>query len=578
MSQPIYEEDGENEFATNFGKNDASKAKLDYASKRSHVHLAIPRWVLIFSLIVVVLGTLCFASWKMGWLDKIFGWYSGATVTVTAVEKDSRRAVAGAQVLIGEKSGQTNAQGVAEIKDLRSGAVTITITKAGYTTKTYFTTIYRGINPLPDVIVEKAPDKQYVFKVTVKDVIAGIGIKAAKVLVGKTELTTPESGVVSANVKELVESVHVTKDGFEPMDMPMVFEKETYRDLVVELFPIKYIVFEQEKGGMTDLFTTDFKGSVPVKLTNGNGQYSNSSPKLSQDLKYLAFLSNRDSLTSNNARASILYLMDEKGVVTKATDDLNPKQVQWASSSTLVYYYDTTTSGVVQPTVISYNVTTKKRLVLSQTFVDPAQNINLTHLSIASDGLSVAYAISALNSGGVALELTGIYTVKTDSSSRKQISKTTKTITDMYFTTDGAVKYSFMDASELNSYLASLSGEKDVTKSPTTRERAYTKTSTLDRNLLTVTTKAGLFVYIDTKNGKSDVFSSSADGKTESQLTNLGAVSTITLSADEKYVLVTDSSNVLYVCGLSSTNAVKLADAFNRNASFVFKPPALATP
>lgn len=576
MAEPIYEEDSENEFASHFG-NDDNKSK-HHLSKKNHIHFAIPRWVFITGLVVIILGVLGALGWKLGWLDSALGWYSGASVSITIVEKDSHKAIDGAKVTIGEKSGITNTQGVANIESLRSGAITITVSKAGYDSKTYSTTIYRGQNPLPDVIVVKAPDKVYAFKVTIKDAIAGSGIKAAKVLIGKTELTSPESGVVSVSVKEVVDSIHITKDGFDAKEVPLIFTKDIYQDVIAELTPIRHIVFEQEKGGVTDLYTTDFKASTPLKLTNGNGTYSNSDPHLSPDQKYLVFLSDRDGFTSNSTRSSILYVMDEKGTVVKATDDLNPKSVKWVSDTTVVYYINVVTNAVIQPTVVAYNVVSKKRTVLSQTFVDPAQNINLTHLALASDRLTVAYAISALDASGVPLELTGIFTVKTDGTGRSKISKTIKTLTDMYFSSDGAVKYTYFDGATLNIYSASQSGEQDVTKTTTVRERNYTNTAKSSRDSLTAMTKDGRYVYIDTKNGKSDVFLLSPDGKTESQLSNLGTVFTIALSADEKYVLVGDTANSLYVTGLASTNAVKLTTAFNLNSSFMFKPPVLATP
>ncbi len=582
MSEPIYEEDGENEFASHFG--DGNNKSDRHLTKKNHVHFAIPRWVFMIGLIVIILGVLGTLSWKLGWLDSALGWYSSASVSVTVVEKDTHRAIDGAQVTIGEKSGQTNAQGVADIQSLHSGEVTVSISKVGYNPKSYTTTIYRGQNPLPDVIVEKAPEKVYSFKVTIKDAIAGSGIKAAKVLIGKTELTSPESGVISVSTKEVVNSAHVTKDGFESKEVPLVFAKDTYEDVTAELTPIRYIVFEQEKGGTTDLYTTDFKSSAPIKLTNSNGVYSNSNPSLSPDAKHLAFLSDRDKHTlkfvdqSQNSIASVLYIMDEKGTVIKATDDLNPLKVQWVSNSTVIYYtFSDNSSPVFQPTVVAYNVVSKKRTVLSQTFVDPAQNISLSHLAVSNDGSTIAYAISALDASSLPLELSGIYTVKTDGTARKQISKTIKTLTDMYFASDGTIKYTYLDSGVLNMYSASATAEKDLTKSLSVRERAYTKTAILDRNRLTVLTKDGKYIYIDTKNGKSDVFLLASDGKTESQLTNLGTVSTIALSADEKYVLVGDSTNSLFVVGLASTNAVKLVPAFNLNASFMFKPPILAT-
>lgn len=583
---PIYEDDDRNEFASAFGERTLSGGEKDRSKQHSskHVHIMMPKWLVVSGLVVIILGVVTAIGWQFGWFNRALQWYSAASITITVIEKDTHHAIASASVTVGEVSAQTNTQGVASIGNLRSGKVLVTVSKPGYAAKTYETTLYRGDNPLADVVIEKAPDKTYSLKITVKDAIAGTAVKGAKIVVGARELSSSDAGLVSATLSAVVESVHITKDGYEAGDAPLQFAKDAYSDLFVDLFPIRYVVFEQEKGGYTDLYATDFKGSSPVRLTDGKDASSNTTPVASQDLQYVAFLSDRDGVKVSGDLAKRLYVLDQKGVATKTTDDLNPDHVQWISANTIIYSFTTTIGTVTEASVASYNLVTKKRTLISQAFQDPSVPVSLVTVAVSNNGQSVVYALNAGVASTGATDLTGIYTVQVDGTNRKKISNSNKKITDLYFASDGTtVRYTYADATDFFTYEASTAnGEKDVTKTTTLRERTYTKIApgnSIDPNLLTSATKTGTFVYVDTKNGKSDVFALASVGKPETQVTDLGTVSSMMLSADEKYILVAvKSTNSLYIAGIAGTTAHKIADAFTTNASFGFKPPLLTTP
>lgn len=585
--EPIFDEDQDESQDTDddaeVSSHNSGTHQTKKNPKKSHIELTMRinrrRVAVVTSLFVIV--ALLGAAWKLGFLSQGFSWYNSASVTLTVLEKDSHKPLSGVLVTLQGVSATTDADGLAQLAKLTSGAVNVTLTKDGYTPKNYPTYIYRGLNPLPDAIMEKAPDKVFDIKGTVTDVISGAPITKVRVAVADKDTLTDASGAFTLKAKADVLQVHLNKDGFESQDVPLKFSGAAFEVVAGTLMPMQSVTFEQEKGGKTDLYQTDLSGLKIAAITNGQGTSSSSDAISSPDQTHLAFLSDRDGARIDDALVRKLYVEDQKGVVAKLSDDPNPRLVTWAGVSTILYIYQNSASPA-QDTLISVNVDTKKRTVL---LTPPAAAtgiiVSIDALAVSADGKLIAYAENAYNPNNLndmpAAAAKGLFTIKLDGTGAKRIASPSDFVTNLYFSAnDAKVRYT-VSATQITAKEVDLASGVETIAGPSIRERTYTeKLSFTAARLATVQTKAGRFAYIDTKNGKTDIFVTALDGTIDKQITSLGTVNTIALSPNESYLLFTTNESgaySLYVIGLDGGVPKKLADAANAHLQFSPKLP-----
>lgn len=552
------------------------------------IKFSMSRAAMISLVVLVVLGVGGFVGWKYSLFSKATSWYSAATVTAKVIEKDSNKVLDGVTINIDGAIAKTDVSGSVSFKNLSSGDVTITVSKEGYIPSTYTTKLYRGNNPLPDIILEKAPDKLYSLAGTITDALNGELIAKAHAKVGDIEAVSDDKGAFTMQVKADASKISITKDGYSDIVATAVFNSNQLFDAVkVELFPKMNIVFEQEKSGKVDIYQAGADGLTITALTDGKQVYSSKSPMASPNSTRLIFLSDKDGASaSSNSSTFKLYQRDSKGNISKLTDDSNPYHVQWLNDDIIIYTYYAQTSPS-QTAVISYNVSTNKRIVLTKLPVaDTAISVNIDGLAVSPNGQYIAWTQSAYtNNSTPSAEITtlasdtkGLFISKSDGADYKRLSAASSYAYNMYFTANSLdLRYSFY---ENNGYVyksINIASAQESNSTKSILDRDYSRNVGYDgpydyNGPSTLLTKDGKYVYIDTRNGRTDVFIAGTDGKNETQITKLGNVKGIHLSADEKYLLIgTNSDNItaMYISGLNSGTPKKAVECFSQNSGFL---------
>lgn len=557
-------------------------------SSKVEVKFAVSRAALISIIVLVILGIGGLVGWKYNLFTNVSKWYSAATVTAKVIEKDTNKPLEGVSVTIDGVVAKSDSSGTLTFSNLTSGEVTVTVSKEGYIPSTYTTKLYRGSNPLPDIILEKAPDKLYDVSGTVTDALNGENITKAALKIGDVDTTSDDKGAFTMQVKADATNLVVTKDGYGELKVTLAFtENKTFDTVKAELYPKLSVVFEQEKSGKIDIYQAGADGQNVTAITDGKQAYSSKSPMVAPDSTKLVFLSDKEKANASSENSTFkLYFRDSKGNISKLNDDANPYHVQWLSNDILVYTYYAQTSPS-QTFVIAYNVSSKKRTVLTK-LPDPVTEIsvNVDGVAISPNGQYIAWSQSAYaNNSTPTPEVTtalsdskGIFISKSDGSEYKRLSSTTSYAYNMYFTSGSTdLHYSFY---ENNGYVyksISIASGQESSSTKSILDRDYSRNVGYDgpydyNGPSTLLTKAGKYVYIDTRNGRTDVFIAGTDGNNETQITKLGNVKGIHLSADEKYLLVgTNSDNItaMYVAGLSSGTPKKVVECFSQNAGFI---------
>jgi hypothetical protein len=577
--------DDEPESTTESAKNQNKSHKK---GSKVEFKFSMSRAAIISLIVLVVLAIGGVVGWKYNLFSKATSWYSAATVTAKVIEKDSNKVLDGVTINIDGTIAKTDVSGFVSFKNLSSGDVTITVSKEGYIPSTYTTKLYRGNNPLPDIILEKAPDKLYTLAGTITDALNGGFIAKARAKVGDIEAVSDEKGAFTMQVKADASKISITKDGYSDAVATAVFNSNQLFDAIKsEMFPKLNIVFEQEKSGKVDIYQAGADGQNVTALTDGKQVYSSKSPMVSPDSTKLIFLSDKDNANaSTNSSSFKLYQRDSKGNITKLSDDNNPYHVQWLNNDTIIYTYYAQTSPS-QTVVVSYNVGNNKRVVLTKLpGADTTISVNIDGLAVSPNGQYIAWTQSAYtNNSAPTADITtltndtkGLFISKSDGTDYKRLSATSTYAYNMYFTANSAdLHFSFY---ENNGYIyksISIASGQESNSTKSILDRDYSRNVGYDgpydyNGPSTVLTKDSKYVYIDTRNGRTDVFVAGTDGKNETQITKLGNVKGIHLSADEKYLLIgTNSDNItsMYISGLNSGTPKKAVECFSQNSGFL---------
>lgn len=556
--------------------------------KNDKIHLAISKKWTIALVIIAVFAVAMGACWKLGYFNQLSRWYYSASLTVRIVEKGTNQPVIGATVTVGTASVQTNSTGTAELKNISNGKQTVTITKELYTPKTIEVTFYRGSNPLDDIILEKAPEKVYTVSGTVTDIINSLNISKVKVVVSDASTVTDDKGVYLITVRAEASQIKFTADGYQPAQASLVLKDDKFAPVNIQLMPTKQVIYEQETGGKVSLYTTDFAGLKNVKVTVAGATYSDKTPISSPDESNVLFLTDRDGVKNNAGQVGYqIYLRNSTGSSTRLTSDLNPRNISWLDAKRIVYSYQKIQGSPSNDVIVVYNIETKKRTEVGNAPIGANVVSAISQLIPNKAGSYLAYYQSAsapdsTDAAAVAkaAESLGSFVLKTDGTGLKKMGDITNAPNKIYFSpadSHARLNYYVNGVAETHDYDISAATISTLgVKSLWERDYAlkgYDEFVDATPAHVTIQLTGGRNIYIDTKNGKTDVFTTDSAGKNEIMLTNIGTAKTIAVSSDEKYVLVgaKDTSNTvsLYVVGTSGGIAKKLTDSFGLLAGFV---------
>ena len=577
----IYEDEVDEEPGEDQPEEPKHKGKK---TEKIEFKFAMSRGAVASLVILLILAGSAFAGWKYGLLDKATKWYSAATVSAKVIEKDTNKPLDGVTMMIDGVIAKSDAGGLLALSGLTSGDATVTVSKEGYIPSTYTTKLYRGSNPLSDIVLEKAPDKLFDLTGTVTDVLNGDVIAKAKVRVGDLDATTDAKGLFALQVKADASNIVVTKEGYSDFTQIIAFTaNQTFDAVKAELTPRLSIVFEQEKSGKIDIYQAGADGQNIIAITEGNRSYSSKSPLVSPDSTKLVYLSDKEKTDNSTFK---LFYRDSKGNTTKVSDDSNPYHINWLGNDTIVYSYYAQTSPS-QTYVISYNTSNKKRTVISKApSITLNISVNVDNVAVSPSNIYVVWSQSSYSNNSPATdEITtatndakGIFIAKNDGSDYKRLSSITSYIDNIYFVANSQdVHYSYYDNTSYVYKSINLASGQESTSTKTILDRDYNRSAGYDgpndfSGQSTLLTKDGKYYYIDTRNGRTDVFLAGSDGLNEIQITKLGIVKGIHLSADEKYLLIgTNSDNItaLYVSGVSTTTPKKVVESYSQNAGFI---------
>lgn len=476
----------------------------------------------ILAVLLVIIGL-----WQQGFIADWFGGAYKASATVTVIGSDDKP-LEGAVVIISSNTASTDANGQATIGDLRRGENEVNIRKSGYETYTKTHKLKRGANDLGSTKLTPLPLAKVDLTLVVKDYISDAVINDADILLTdvrpiygteKYDFT----GVTVGNYQ-----LKVSKSGYNTFETDItVDEKSTALDNVM-LVKSGIIVFESNRdGGYSGIYTSNLDGTEQKQLVSRVGNYEDTNPLLGPNRRKVAFVSSRDGVRNTNGTDynRYPYLVDVNGKnLVKISDKPDVSTLKWSPDGGFVgyTYYDETKNS---------------------SYVNIYDVIRKTTLSLDGYNNSYSYVFSA---DGNTVYFTGKSATDADSKLYKVSSSGgTPTVVDEHYasslelTSSGTIRYSYY-ANNKTSYL-----EYNPANNTITSVEAIAVNEENEYYSAVLSPDKKKRAYVDSRDGKTNLFVSDPNGKNEMQITKLNSVvyEDLFWAEDGSYIVFTNKTN-----------------------------------
>lgn len=272
-----------------------SKFRTIYNKILSNKKLSIPLSVVLFFIIIF---SIPFTRYNL------MGLVISRDVIVTVTDSETAGPVSLAKVEIDGKTSETDAAGVAVIKNVKLGNRNVTITKAQYESKAQrFVAKLIAKNSVEVKLVATGRQAE----VTIVNRISQTKLAEAKITAGESTAKTDGEGkamlVVPASVTE--QEIEISLDGYNTKKTKISISPSEVSKTTIEITPTGKIYFLSKRTGKLDVMKSDLDGENQEVILAATGQENEVETRLysTKDWKYLALQARRDS---GNAK---LYLI-----------------------------------------------------------------------------------------------------------------------------------------------------------------------------------------------------------------------------------------------------------------------------
>ena len=507
----------------------------------------------------ILMGMLVIASGvvvKEHWYRPLWHRYQAAQITLKVKENGSF-AVADADVQIAGLHYRTDAAGQVNLGAL-AGNYTVTVDKDGFSSITNQLALKRGDNGEKILALAPLPAPQYSIVGYLHDAVSDKPIVNAAVSVGTQTLTTnPDGEYRFANLQPGSYDLKIVAPGYAPHTETLAIAHADIVENPVNLTPNGQAIFVSNRDGKRGLYTVGFDGSNVKKLTDpGSGE--DFAPVLSPDGTMLAFSSTRDGVRDPyGTLLATLYLINLDGSNLRKIGDGTAAQHApiWSANSAWIYDKSQTASGDASIYTI-YDVQHNKSMDVGDAVVNPF---------LSPDSTLLAYTVFTSSeqpgptpdAAPVRVNSYDVRTFNLITGEHTTLVNKPQYIESLSFSVDmTTLSYDVTVNSQRHRYSVNLATHQETEvalDTPSTRQYIQSPNGAQQ-------------VFVETRDGQSDLFLVKKDGTGEQRLTTLGTVSQqIAPRWDSTghyitFAVVREGESAIYITAINGNTPKKLTD------------------
>ncbi len=473
---------------------------------------------------------------------------------ITVLDAVTHQPLPNAEVQLGGQTGTTDNQGVAKLTNLNLGKTTLTVTKKAY--KTHQKSVVVPIFPAKyDSVNLESAGTALAFEVTNK--ISGQTIDGVEIAVAETKAVSEEGKGRLVLLPEMGETVTATvsKEGFLKTTVSLA-NKATTEAFKVQLVPSGKTYFLSNRSGRIDLYESNLDGSELQVILAGTGTENADTGVLpsTEHPNLLAVVSAREGKRDNQGNLrSFLYLLDTSNrKLLKIDEDIYFGNYRAWVGEYLVFeknnYGDCSKNAIK-----SFNLANLKTTTIVSGGISKCPQANAAYYE------TIIYSISSYNSDQ---SQRGLFAIRADGSKGKKIiNYPTNNIRSEVKNTLLAVYYDY------NLPKPQIWHSIDLTKLTATKIDSAPNNQLARTYIESPGEKYSMF--IEERDGKTDIYLTDENGSNERKLTSLGSVNQFVQWYGDDYIVFSSTKsdeNALYVVAVKGGAAHKIADFYRGNS------------
>lgn len=490
--------------------------------------------ILFIALPVILVALLIYGFFAQG----IIGGEKNATIKVKVTDSTAT-AIENAQVVIGENFASTNSEGTATV-NTKTGKRVMVVKKTGYIQETLEIEVKAGANDAGTVQLEDSLDVKVDLNISVVSYLTEEAIAQAKISLNDLIASTTGDSYFFKQVPIGEYELTASANGFEEFTSKVVITKDSKELEKVELVPSGKIVFESNReGGKRGIFTSNLDGSDQKALIARSGSTEDYLPVVDPSQSRIYFYSTRDNSKDGQGNLEeYLYVSKLDGSDVTKVDKTNYYNTKWSNDSSKLGYIKSTGESTIG--LYIFNIATKKSTEFT--------NYDATsEFAFSLNGSKIAFVAGETAGGEKSL-----YIANSDATNIVKVADGYSY--SLEFTSSGNLRYTLYSTS-VNSY----------EYNPTTKISTKITLSDQDKDLSAVLSPdKKLRAYVSTRDGKTNLFVSDANGKNERKLTSVNKVQGgILWSLDSNYItfnVVSSEETARYVVAANGSKEKKIVD------------------
>jgi Tol biopolymer transport system component len=510
-------------------------------------------WTLGVVIFLALLGVL---AWKLKWYMPVFNRIYAASVTFK-VREDDTYVIQDATLTFRGTTYKTDAAGQVIVPETVAGNWAVLVSKEGYTSYDGGVSLKRGDNGTSVISLKKEAPKVYSISGLVTDYVSGQALAGAQISFASQTIVTDSAG--GFEVKNLAAGdagLTASKSGYTT-NQQTVHVTEKVEPLKIALVPQGQVLFVSNRdSGKRAIYLSDYDGQNQKQLVAPLADTEDFAPLLSPNGKFVVFSSTRDKVANTYTSGYLpqLYIVGIDGKnLKKLNNDVTPKRVQWSGDSQFIYFE---AYSDAQQTAYSYRYYNVAKASVTDLGASPVQVVLST---VHSD---LVYAVSPSSAddqssykiNGINLATGNTHAYVDTTINPAQVGSLNGT---MRFSADGAfVYYEILSNNERKAFQINVaSGEVTSTALVNAPAVSYIPSPG-------ATKKA----FLDTRDGKKDLFVVDANGQNETRLTTLGVVSTtspVSWASGGGYLtfaVVREGESAIYIVSADGGEVRKVVD------------------
>lgn len=496
--------------------NAVGKSVAPEVSPKNKEYFKLFRWrvrrkialYVVAPLIVLLLVFYGFA--RQGFVGDWFNSFKKASLTLTIVDEKSA-ALAGAQIIISDKTATTDEKGVVRIDGLISGKQSLTIRRSGYLPSLQEITLKRGENALGNITLKETPVAKVNLTLAVTDYISEEAIRDATVKLGELTPIYQDGGYLFNTVPIGKYTLATSKTGYNSFSTEVVLDKDSKVLPAIALTPTGRVVFESNRDrGRRGIFSADYDGTDQKSIVSRVGDFEDYYPRLGPNQRKVFFSSTRDGekLASGNAYQPYLYVVDIDGNNLKKVAKGESGSSKWSPDGGYIGLYNNDYANN-QFKLYLYDVTTN---TLATVAARSGNSGYFSEFAFSPDSKKLAFSgylsDDPSNQRGVYYQTIGQDTKMIDGSTGGS---------SVAFSAEGKIRYQkYVNNKTLYYQFDPATGTQAEYTPAIADDTRFSLVASPDKKWT---------AYLSRRDGKTNVFISDAEDKNERQLTTAGGVS-----------------------------------------------------